>query len=187
MSKRIEVTITYLEMLDRVEPEAATGNRRLEVRRAWIPNPAFNRFLYAAVGADWLWYSRLPWTSEQWREHIDRRGYETWVGYLDGSPAGYFELDATAVDRGIEIMNLGLLPGFIGRGVGQELLEACLERAWAIGGVTRVHLNTCTLDHPRALPNYLAAGFKPYRVDETIAVVPEEPLEPWPGAYRPIP
>jgi hypothetical protein len=30
-------------------------------------------------------------------------------------------------------------------------------------GVERVHVNTCSLDHPAALPAYLKAGFRPYR------------------------
>jgi hypothetical protein len=30
-------------------------------------------------------------------------------------------------------------------------------------GVRRVHVNTCSLDHPAALPAYLKAGFLPYR------------------------
>jgi hypothetical protein len=29
--------------------------------------------------------------------------------------------------------------------------------------VRRVSVNTCSLDHPAALPSYIAAGFRPYR------------------------
>jgi hypothetical protein len=36
--------------------------------------------------------------------------------------------------------------------------------AWTLGP-KRVWLHTCTLDHPNALPNYLARGFTPYRTE----------------------
>ena len=37
-----------------------------------------------------------------------------------------------------------------------------LQRAWA-KGIARVWVHTCTLDHPRALGFYRAAGFTPYK------------------------
>ena len=37
-----------------------------------------------------------------------------------------------------------------------------LGLAWR-DGVRRVHVHTCTLDHPAALPSYRHAGFVPYR------------------------
>ena len=35
-----------------------------------------------------------------------------------------------------------------------------------------VTVNTCTADHPRALPNYIRAGFKPMRAVREIWEVP---------------
>jgi GNAT superfamily N-acetyltransferase len=62
----------------------------------------------------------------------------------------------------------GLLPAFIGQGLGGHLLTVAVERAWAptgadqdVGGgmgATRVWLHTCSHDHPHALQNYVALG-----------------------------
>ena len=76
-------------------------------------------------------------------------------------PAGFAELER-ATDGSVEIVYFGLLPEFIGRRVGRPFLEAIVGRAWD-GGTTRVWLHTCTLDHPRALTNYLAGGFRVVR------------------------
>ena len=57
---------------------------------------------------------------------------------------------------------LGLVPELAGRGHGKWLFAQTLALAWR-KGVERVHVNTCTLDHPAALPSYLKAGFKAYK------------------------
>ena len=50
-------------------------------------------------------------------------------------------------------------------------LRAAIDAAWGMGarGVT---VNTCTADHPRALPSYLRAGFRPVRAVREIWDVP---------------
>ena len=53
----------------------------------------------------------------------------------------------------------GLLPDFIGCGLGKHLLTSAVERAWATGA-NRIWVHTCTLDHPAAMPNYLKRGFQ---------------------------
>ncbi len=174
---RVNVEITHLEMPERPEGPTITDP---EVRRAEIPNPALNRFLYSTVGADWLWHSRLGWSHQRWLETITAPGHETWVGYVDGSPAGYFELMRHGDDR-VEVLYFGLLPGFIGRGIGRRFLQRCLEKAWGPDTVA-VFLNTCSLDHPRALATYRAAGFQIVRTERIVDEVPAVPLEPWPGA-----
>jgi GNAT superfamily N-acetyltransferase len=55
-----------------------------------------------------------------------------------------------------------MLPGWEGEGLGGHLLTCAIERAWE-AGADRVLVNTCTLDHPAALPNYLARGFEVVR------------------------
>jgi len=96
------------------------------------------------------------------------------------TPVGYFELARQGGDD-IEIAYLGLLPRFIGQGFGGILLTAAASRAWELGA-NRVWVHTCTLDHPQALSNYQARGFRVYRIEETIEDLPDQPLEPWPGA-----
>ncbi|HEX8840301.1 MAG TPA: GNAT family N-acetyltransferase, partial [Sphingomicrobium sp.] len=49
-----------------------------------------------------------------------------------------------------------------GKGHGRWLLAEAVQRAWR-EGVTRVHVHTCSLDHPAALAAYRRAGFTPYK------------------------
>jgi len=178
------VTTTHLEITDRAQlrpPKPASA--AMQIVRAEIPSPELNRFFYAAVGARWTWYSRLSWSRARWLAYLDRPEVETWVAYVSGTPAGYFELERQN-EGSVEIMYFGLLPSFVGKGLGGHLLTAAVERAWDMGA-TRVWLHTCDLDHPRALANYQARGFTVFKVEAAVEHIPDAPLEAWPGADAP--
>jgi GNAT superfamily N-acetyltransferase len=49
-----------------------------------------------------------------------------------------------------------------GRGAGSAMMRTAMERAWR-DGPQRLHLHTCTLDHPAALRFYLRWGFRPWK------------------------
>jgi len=181
------VKTTYLEMTRAIEAASSGRERRLDMRRAEVASPELNRFLYTAVGSDWWWYARLGWSRAKWLEYLDRPEVETWVAYLSGTPVGYFELEAQGAPgaqgpqrRGeVELAYLGLLPTFIGRGLGSELLGSAIERAWQ-RKPKRVWLHTCTLDHPRAMQNYQSHGFRPYKTEEEIEQLPDVRVQRWP-------
>jgi GNAT superfamily N-acetyltransferase len=162
-----------------LRPSSAAG-AELVVRQARIACPEFSRFLYTAVGGNWYWIDRLDWTYRQWLDYLDRPELETWVGYVEGAPAGYFELERQA-EGDVEIAYFGLLPQFIGRGLGGRLLTRAIERAWE-WGAGRVWVHTCTLDGPAALSNYQARGFRIYKEEVTEADLPDRSPGPWPGA-----
>jgi GNAT superfamily N-acetyltransferase len=64
----------------------------------------------------------------------------------------------------VEIAYFGLLLKFIGRGLGGALLTSAIENAWAWSPTpSRVWVHTCNRDHPSALANYQARGFKIYK------------------------
>jgi GNAT superfamily N-acetyltransferase len=180
---RFKVITYHLEMTDpgALRPSRADGTG-LEVRQAKVPCPELNRFLYTAVGGDWYWLDRLPWTYDRWLAYLDRPELQTWVGWVAGNPAGYFELEAQP-GANVEIAYFGLLPAFTGRGLGGLLLTRAVERAWQMGAA-RVWVHTCSLDHPGALANYLARGFRVFKEVETHEDLPEQPSGPWPGAGK---
>ncbi|MDD2705756.1 MAG: GNAT family N-acetyltransferase, partial [Acidocella sp.] len=62
----------------------------------------------------------------------------------------------------------GLKQAFIGKGLGRKFLDSAVDSVFYGGtGLRGMTVNTCSADHPRALPNYLAAGFKEIRrIDE---------------------
>ena len=122
------------------------------------PCPALNRYLYETVGEDWHWTDRLVWTDAQWEAYVRRPEVQTWAGYVQGAPAGYYELEKQPEDN-VEIAYFGLLPAFIGQGIGGNLLTRAVECAWQMGA-RRVWVHTCSLDHPAALSNYQARGFR---------------------------
>jgi GNAT superfamily N-acetyltransferase len=152
----IGAVVTYLEMTERPKPRPMPGSPFRLVR--WRdPDPAKYRTLFQRVGGRWLWYSRLAMDDWTLRANLcevhavtDPRGVEV----------GMIELDFRAPPECL-IRFLGLVPELSGKGHGKWLFAQTLALAWR-GGVERVRVNTCTLDHPAALPSYLAAGFRAY-------------------------
>lgn len=188
----VKVTTTYLEQLSPsdVRPARASSTD-VEIRPAEIPSPELSRFLYASVGGDWYWLDRLSWTWSQWQEWLSRPGVETWIAYVRGTPAGYAELDPQP-DGVVELAYFGLLPAFLGQGVGGRLLTEALQHAWTLAErwpgqppTTRVWVHTCTLDGPAALGNYEARGLTVFRTTTEEVELPSTPPGPWPGADRP--
>ncbi|MFJ2032675.1 GNAT family N-acetyltransferase [Streptosporangium sp. NPDC087985] len=186
----MDVTTWYLEQTSRSDLLAAKPPElEVDIVRAEVVSPEFSRFLNTAVGGDWHWTERLPWTWQQWEDWLDG-GVETWVAYHRGTPAGYVEL-LPDDDGAVEIAYFGLLPWAVGKGVGGKLLEVGTARAWDLAErqpdrkpTRRVWLHTCSLDSPAALANYRSRGF---RVFDSRLNVPEDTYEgptpgPWPGA-----
>jgi GNAT superfamily N-acetyltransferase len=160
----IEVTRTYLEMRSAADLLAARSNDpRVRMTQAHDCSPSLYRNLYVEVGKDYHWIDRLPWTDEQIAAHLNQSEITLWLMTFEGTTAGYFEL-CRCEDGSVEIAYFGLLPGFLGRGLGKHLLSCATEQAWA-DGANRVWLHTCTLDDPAALPNYLKRGFRPFKTE----------------------
>jgi GNAT superfamily N-acetyltransferase len=164
----IEVTRTYLEMRDPSALRAARSDDPL-IQIAPQSNCAVElfRWLYAEVGKNYHWIDRLSWTDEDIAAHLARPENSVWLMTYGNERAGYFEL-RKCDDGSAEIAYFGLLPQFIGRGLGKQLLTAAVEQAWA-DGANRVWLHTCTLDDPAALPNYLQRGFQPFKTEKYFA------------------
>ncbi len=166
----IVVTVTTLDM--RTAPARAparppTLSRPVMLLRAERPTISFYRFLYNTIGHDWLWYERRQMTDEALVTFIHDESVSIYVLYVGGVPAGYTEIDSRRFPE-IEIAYLGLMPEFIGRGLGRYLVDWSLDTAWQ-SNPERVRIHTCNLDHPTALPLYQKAGFEPCQ-QERIAI-----------------
>ncbi len=66
-----------------------------------------------------------------------------------------------AAPRETKLCYFGLIPDFIGRGLGPYLLQAAIDQAWS-RPIDRFWLHTSTFDHPKALGVYQRAGFVVY-------------------------
>jgi GNAT superfamily N-acetyltransferase len=164
----------YLELRDPGELRPARASdlaTRLE-RLDPCP-PDLYRALYRDVGERWHWRDRLAWSDAHLARHLARAEVTVFVVRVGDDAAGYFELEKHA-DDSVEIAYFGLRPEFFGRGLGGELLTRAVEEAWRIGA-QRVWLHTCSLDSPRALPNYLARGFQPFKEESYTTEIPATP------------
>lgn len=130
----------------------------LEIKQVEIACPELNWFLHQVVGIEFRWGGRQEWGRDEWAEYVDRPELETWIGYVSGTPAGYYELEKQD-DGSVRIECFGLRSQFFGQGLGGPFLTRAIERCWEMGA-TYVWLSTCSHDHPHALKNYYARGFK---------------------------
>jgi ribosomal protein S18 acetylase RimI-like enzyme len=167
----IDDTVTYLEMTERpTRPPRPAPVKKLALMRAEECTVSFYRYLYRAVGEPWVWFERRTWSDEKLLATIRRPETEVSVLYVAGVPAGYYELDRADSDD-VELAYFGLVPEFIGRGLGAWLLDAAIDSAFRTDP-KRVFVHTCTFDHPKALGLYQRAGF---RVCERRAVAFPDP------------
>ena len=160
LDSELAAVVTYLEM--RAQPALEVPASTLDLKR--IENPTAERYreLFRLVGAPWLWFSRLALDDEQLAGIVRDPRVELYA-VVDGNgrDAGLLELDFREPGQ-CELAFVGLVPELSGLGHGRWLLAEAVSRAWR-EGVTRVHVHTCSLDHPAALGAYRRAGFIPYK------------------------
>lgn len=176
--ERKRITITYLELREGQEIEGIKNDiAGLRIERLAIPCPSFNAFMYRAVGGEWFWIDKYNWSEEEWRHHVQRDTLQTWGAWLQGAPCGYFELEQKGTER-TEIAYLGILKQFSGLGLGKTLLLEALTIARERGR-QRITVNTCSLDHPAALANYLARGMTVCHEETIEKLLPEKAPSFW--------
>ncbi|HEY5722722.1 MAG TPA: GNAT family N-acetyltransferase [Allosphingosinicella sp.] len=150
--------VTYLEMTEPPAAASPPAAAPLRLERWDEANAARYRRLFAKVGGPWLWYSRLAMDDST----LEKSMAEVHAVVDDrGEEVGLLELDFRTPGECL-IRFLGLVPELSGRGHGSWLFAETMRLAWR-PDVRRVHVNTCTLDHPAALRAYLKAGFKAYK------------------------
>lgn len=153
----VEVTVYSLEMLTPSYRSVPARRDDLNVVHVKAPSVPYYRSLYDAVGKEFHWLSRRKMTDETLAAILDDPQNELHVLHVDGTPAGFAELDRRLPDE-IELTQFGLVADFIGQGLGKWFLQWAIDKAWGYRP-KRFWLHTCTLDHPAALPNYTKAGF----------------------------
>lgn len=176
----VDVTFLRMDAAPAAPPPPWPEGAQVEVAERC--SVAFYRYLYGTVGFDYVWWLRRTLSDAELRSLLGEPGVTIHVAYQQGEPAGFYELDR----RNWPLVNLsyfGLMPQAIGRGLGRALLRHAVDSAWAENprGVT---VNTCTADHKRALPNYLACGFEKLRTVREVWRVPARLGLPIPERLR---
>src|SRR5271156_1805900 len=126
----MKITTYYLQMFApnlRVVPPPMPG---LDVVHARKPTVAYYRFLYDAVGRDYDWTSRKKLSDAELAALLHDPRLDVHVLTADGVPAGFAELDRR-IEGEIELVYFGLLPEFIGQGLGKYFLQWTIDKAWS--------------------------------------------------------
>ena len=158
---RVGVTVTFLRM-DRPPPQTSpplSAGAEVTLDR-WCTVEQYRR-LYNTVGGPYVWWLRRMLPDHQLAAMLRDPRIGIHVLHQDGELAGFYELDRTPWPA-VNISYFGLVPSAVGRGLGFAFLCNAVDAAWSMGP-RFVTVNTCTADHPRALPTYVRAGFRPVR------------------------
>jgi GNAT superfamily N-acetyltransferase len=157
---QLAAVVTFLDV--RKPPVGQVPLSALTLRRIVDPDLHDYRQLFRRIGRHWLWFSRLTMSDDELTAIIHDPAVELFVVIDElGTDIGMVELDFRDAGE-CELAFIGLLPEVAGRGHGRWLLGETLNLAWR-EGVRRVHVHTCSLDHPAALPAYRSAGFRAYK------------------------
>lgn len=162
-TERALVTVVFLRMLRAPERPPAIMPPGVTLTRERLSVPEYRR-LYNDVGAPWLWWLRRMMPDAKLARHLASPQVSIYVLRVKGQDAGFFETDAGSWPF-VNLNYFGLKQEYIGRGLGRKFLDAAVDSVFigAAGHLAGMTVNTCSADHPRALPNYLAAGFVEYR------------------------
>ncbi len=171
---KAELVRTYLQMHSPPAPwRGGSRNEVTAIMRAHHCTVSFYRYLYDNVGDPWQWQDRRLLSETELGAIIGHEQVEIHVLYVAGTPAGYGELDRRQAGE-IELVYFGLLPEFIGRGLGPYFLHWLQDTAWSYQP-QRLWAHTCTLDHPSAMALYQRTGFVAYRQQRLIIDAPKVP------------
>jgi GNAT superfamily N-acetyltransferase len=139
----------------------------IELREVRPDEAGLCREAWARIGAPHGWTRRAKWSDDEWLTRLAPPNVRGFLARVGGEVAGYLELEADRFGN-VGITFFGLVPDFVGKGFGGAFLTAATKLAWSptsAGGTPpkRVWLQTSSRDHPNALPNYQARGFRVFR------------------------
>ena len=154
--------VTCLEMRQApVQPVTAWPDG-VQLNRVRPDDLARYRQIFRLVGQNLLWFSRLIMPDAALTAILADPNVESFVLEQDGKPVGLLELNFRE-SPACELAFFGVVPEAVGGGFGKLLMAEAVTRAFA-RPIERLWVHTCSHDHPRALPFYMKAGFKPFKL-----------------------
>ena len=90
----------------------------------------FYRYLMDRVGRKWHWVNALRLSDEELADSLGAPGRDIRVLYLDGAPAGFFDLKPHLPET-VELAYFGMMEHATGQGIGRWFLGAAIEAAWS--------------------------------------------------------
>jgi len=158
---KYKTIVTHLEMMppflptapDVEWPDGISFTREMDV------SVSTYRALYDQVGRQWHWVNRRTLTDRQLSAIIHHPATEIFRLKKRDRAIGFVELNFKLFPQ-VEIVFVGLIQDAIGRGLGSRMLEHVIGYIHT-RAPSRIIIQTCTLDHPSALPLYQRMGFTP--------------------------
>jgi GNAT superfamily N-acetyltransferase len=147
---------TYFEMRQRPTLQVTPPHRSGMLLRLGEPTVSFYRYLCAETGRP------IAEEDEVIAERLTDPLVEIFVLSMEGTPAGWFELDRSSPDE-VALSGYGIVTHFAERGLERYLLAAAVEAAWD-QEPSRVWVRAEAGGDPRRLLDYQWAGFVPYDV-----------------------
>jgi GNAT superfamily N-acetyltransferase len=114
--------VTWLEMR---APPAMPFGEPLPLERVRRPDPAWYRALFLRVGAPWLWSMHLDLDDAALAAAIGDPALHVFVAREEGEDIGLVVLDRSRAGA-VEILDFGLVPEAVGRGLGRRMMAAAL-------------------------------------------------------------
>ena len=164
--QNVEYRVTWLQMDQRPGygwPPMPVGRDAI-LTHADTPPWWWFLTLYDAVGRDYAWTDKHSMSREEMEAWIQHEDVSLFTLMGKGWPQGFFMLDAREPGE-CELAYFGLVPEAVGKGLGTWLLKTAILTAWDRPDTKKLVINTCTLDHPRALAQYQRMGFSPTRTE----------------------
>lgn len=157
----VATVVTYLQMT--TAPTATTPKplpAGMTAQQETLDLESY-RALFRAVGAPWLWTSRLVMQDDALRTILGSADTELWIIRQDGGAIGFIELDFSVAGT-CELAFFGMIDTATGQGLGGPMMALAQSRAFT-RDTELFTVHTCSLDDPRALAFYIKAGFTPYK------------------------
>mgnify|MGYP001801844672 CR=1 FL=1 len=164
----VAAVVTHLEMTRRQMLDAPALPHGTTIAQEQMDNDAY-RALFRAIGAPWLWSSRLLMSDSDLAAILTDAAVETWSVRQGEAPIGWLHLEFRT-SHVCELAVFGSVQDATGQRLGLPMIAFAQARAFA-KPIDRFHVHTCTLDAPQALPFYQKVGFTAYKRE--IEIMPD--------------
>ncbi len=182
MDTYLSLTVTFLEQS---RPDSPATPEPLPyclkdqiVLQHWQPNITGYRDLYIRVGQPYLWWQRLVLSDQELSAILFDSTTELYALFHAGTAIGFCEITTNSAPETCNIAYFGLVSGYEQSGLGGALMRQMLAHIWHHPSKpTRATVNTCTMDHPKALGFYKYLGFTEIRREDTTIRDPRNMFE----------
>jgi GNAT superfamily N-acetyltransferase len=165
---KLATVVTHLEMTSPAALRPAPKVEGAGIRRVANPDLDWYRDLFTRVGTqEWLWLSRMELDDAALGAILNDPRVHCYAMRSQDRDEGLLELDFRQPQQ-CELAFFGTTRIMMGTGAGRMLMNHAIQAAWA-EPIKRLHVHTCTLDHPSALAFYLRSGFDAFRQQIEIA------------------